>query len=624
MRAIGFLSRLALLALLAAFPCQAATVAEPLDAEREAFFDGLMGQMLDTQNVAGALVTVVEDGRVVVDKGYGYTDLDRGVRADGVTSQFRIASVSKLFAFTAVMQLVEEGRLDLDADVNRYLDFRIPNTYAQPITLRHLITHTAGFEDRMLGLAAYPGQVRPDRTLGETMADSLPARVRPPGVQVAYSNYGAALAGYIVERVSGLSYADYVERRIFRPLGMRSTHFQQPGPDAMPPGFSRSYRYLNGGLSPRRVEYIYAAPAGGAASTGADMARFMLAHLNDGTLDGARILRPETARLMRTRTISNAPGAEGMAYGFYETEIEGRRLVGHGGKIAGFTSLLMLSPETQTGVFVVMNTQGRMMTVEQTVRAYFKRFHPGPPTPPSPTQVATADLAEYAGAYQPNIVNVTGVEHAPTLLAAARLRPHPDGGLVLTLGPEEIRWAPEAKDTFRRIQGGERGDRLVFLRDAQGRISGFVQGDRAYMAFRRLEVTETPQFAGAMGLLALAGALAAIGLAARTLWRRRDAPGMLLAARALGLASAVLLLASAATLVAGVAALGELPLAPPPALQVGATLAGLALAASLASAVLALGVARRGGVRLAGVLTLVSLMAMSPAYWLMHEARLFL
>ena len=173
-------------------------------ADLEAWLDGYMPYALSTADIAGAVVVVVKDGQVILEKGYGYSDVKTHARVDPKTTLFRPGSVSKLFTWTAVMQQVEAGKLDLDHDINEYLDFKIEGYGGQPIKLRHLMTHTAGFEESLLDLLVTDlNKLKP---LGEALKDSIPARIYPPGTVPAYSNYGASLAGYIVSRVSGVPF----------------------------------------------------------------------------------------------------------------------------------------------------------------------------------------------------------------------------------------------------------------------------------------------------------------------------------------------------------------------------------------------------------------------------------
>src|SRR5215216_6575705 len=207
-------------------PSQQQGPADP--AELEAFLDEELGREMDQHHIAGAAVSVVKDGELFFAKGYGAADLENGIPVDPEQTTFRIGSVTKLFTWTAVMQLAEQGKPDLDEDINTYLDFRIPDTYPQPITLKHLLTHTAGFETRYFEVAALDADDQlPTR---EWLVSHMPARVRPSGEYAAYSNYGTSLAGYIVARVSGEPYDQYIQEHILNPLGMVHSTAQSPIP----------------------------------------------------------------------------------------------------------------------------------------------------------------------------------------------------------------------------------------------------------------------------------------------------------------------------------------------------------------------------------------------------------
>src|SRR5216684_351792 len=184
-------------------------------ADATAWLDGFMPMQLEREDIAGAVVLVVKDGKVLLAKGYGYKDVAKKIPVTPDSTLFRPGSISKLFTWTAVMQLVEQGKLDLDRDVNDYIDFKIPATYPQPITLRHIMTHTPGFEETIQELfVANASQLKP---LDAYLKEHMPARIFPPGTTPAYSNYAATLAGYIVERASGQNFNDYVDEHVFKP-----------------------------------------------------------------------------------------------------------------------------------------------------------------------------------------------------------------------------------------------------------------------------------------------------------------------------------------------------------------------------------------------------------------------
>ena len=267
----------------------------------EAWLDGYVPYALERGGVAGAVVVVVKDGKVLLQKGYGYADIATRKPVDPDTTLFRPGSVSKLFAWTAVMQLVEQGKLDLDRDVNTYLDFAIPPYQGQPVTMRNLMTHTAGFEETAKYLIGAEPWAAP--ALDRYLKENLPERIFPAGKIPSYSNYGATLAGYIVQRVSGQPFADYIDQHIFAPLGMQHATVRQPLPANLKPLMSSGYEDASG--KPKPFEIVGPAPAGSSSVSGADMARFMIAHLQDGQFNGVQILKPETARMMHSTALNN-------------------------------------------------------------------------------------------------------------------------------------------------------------------------------------------------------------------------------------------------------------------------------------------------------------------------------
>ena len=286
------------------------TASHTLDArDVDAWLDGFMRYALPTADIAGAVVVVVKDSHVVTQRGFGVSDVATQAAVDPAATLFRIGSVSKLFTWTAVMQQVEAGKLNLDEDVNRYLDFKIPAREGKPITLRNLMTHTAGFEEHAKYL--FVRDVKDLTPVGDYLKKWVPTRIFAPGEIPAYSNYGATLAGYIVERVSGEGFDAYIAHHIFQPLGMQNATFEQPLPPALAPHMSKSYRVASGPDYP--FELIIPAPAGSVSISGADIARFMMAHLNNGQLGEARILKAETAREMHASTFAAVPPLPAMA-----------------------------------------------------------------------------------------------------------------------------------------------------------------------------------------------------------------------------------------------------------------------------------------------------------------------
>src|SRR5256885_2253248 len=227
-------------------------------ADVETFLDALIPDELQNRNMAGAVVSVVKDGQVLLEKGYGYADFSAKKQVLANQTLFRPGSISKLFTAIAVMQLVEQGKLDLDRDVNEYIDFAIPKTYPEPVTLRRLLTHTAGFEEVLKNLfVASQQQMKPQH---DYLVAALPARIFPPGKTAAYSNYGLTVAGYIVERLSGEKFESYIDTHILKPLKMQSSTFAQPLPGPLESQMSQGYSIAT--KPPKSFEFLQAAPAG--------------------------------------------------------------------------------------------------------------------------------------------------------------------------------------------------------------------------------------------------------------------------------------------------------------------------------------------------------------------------
>ncbi len=370
-------------------------------ADLAAWLDGFMPYALADGGVAGAVVVVVADGDVALAKGYGYSDLESHAPVDPAHTLFRPGSISKLFTWTAVMQLVEQGQIDLDADVGEYLDFDLPERDGdRPITMRDIMTHTAGFEERLKKLITPdPENAEP---LGESMASWVPRRIFPAGSTPAYSNYATGLAGYIVERVSGQSFDDYIDEHIFAPLGMHESTFRQPLPERLVDQMSKGYADTSGEAQP--FEIVNPAPAGSLSSTGTDMAKFMLAHLNGGELSGVRILQPETARTMHETMLTMLPPLNRMALGFYETDVNGRDVIAHGGDTQWFHSYLHLFLDEGIGLYVAVNSAGKRGAAHSIRTALFEQFAdrylPGPePSGEVDPKTAAEHAALMAGTY---------------------------------------------------------------------------------------------------------------------------------------------------------------------------------------------------------------------------------
>lgn len=421
-----------LLMIVQAAAAQSSTSGPTDPAELEAFLDGVMTTQMESKHIAGAVVAVVKDGELFFDKGYGYADLEQHIPVDSERTLFRPGSVSKLFVWTAVMQLVEQNRLSLDTDVNEYLDFTIPNTYPQPITLRHLLTHTPGFED--IGQDLFKLNAAEIRPLDEYLKTHIPARVYPPGEIGAYSNYGTALAGYIVERVSGLPFTEYVEQNIFAPLSMEHSTFRQPLPADLAADMSSGYNFSNGGYVKGAFEYVQAYPAGSLSASALDLARFMIAHLQDGRYGQSQILQEETARQMRQQLFTHDPRLNGLAYGFLESTINGRRILSHGGDTILFHTGLFLIPEENVGLYVSTNSTGGAVVPDEVMKAFVDRYYAAERmVAPEPPADFAGRIAAYLGAYTLARGNYTSFEKVISLITPISASLNNEGYLVVSI-----------------------------------------------------------------------------------------------------------------------------------------------------------------------------------------------
>jgi CubicO group peptidase (beta-lactamase class C family) len=370
-------------------------------ADVEAWLDGFLGFALPRGNIAGAVVVVVKDGQVLLQKGYGYADVEKKTPVDPEATLFRPGSISKLFTWTAVMQQVEQGKLDLDADVSQYLDFEIPpGPNGTPIRLRDVMTHTPGFEESVKELIVEDeSRIAPN---GEVLKRWVPERIYEAGRMPAYSNYATGLAGYLVERVSGMTFDDYLDRHIFGPLGMAHSSFRQPLPEALKAGMSQGYEDASG--KPQDYEIVNLAPAGALAATGSDMARFMIAHLQKGAYGEARILAAETAEKMHGTPNTVIPGINRMLLGFYETNTNGRRIISHGGDTQYFHSDLQLYIDDGVGYYISFNSAGKEGATGALRAAFHRqftdRYFPGPaPTGELDEKTAEEQARAIAGSY---------------------------------------------------------------------------------------------------------------------------------------------------------------------------------------------------------------------------------
>ncbi|HEX9707351.1 MAG TPA: serine hydrolase domain-containing protein, partial [Steroidobacteraceae bacterium] len=482
----------------------------------EAWLDGFMPFAMARGDIAGSVVVLVKDGQILLQKGYGYADVKARKPVDPERTLFRPGSVSKLFTWTAVMQQVERGKLDLDIDINEYLDFEIPpGPGGEPLTLRNLMTHTPGFEQTIKELIG--SDARSLRKLDEALKLWVPNRIYAPGTTPAYSNYATGLAGYLVERSSGLGFDDYVEQNIFQPLGMTRSTFRQPLPEAFEADMSKGYKL--GSDEPHPYELINMSPAGALASTGADMGAFMIAHLQQGAYRENRILSAETAKQMHETPLTLLPPLNRMVLGFYETNINGRRAISHGGDTQYFHSNLHLFLDEGVGLYISMNSTGKDGAAgplrDGLFNGFSDRYFPGP-VPDGEVDKATA--AEHARRISGHYILSRRIESSLVsllnLATPISVGSNPDGTISVSilLGPNQkpIKWREISPYVWVEVGGKSR----VAAKVENGRVVRFSFDDFAPIIF----FERAPAAKSGAWLLPAAGVSLAILVLTVLLW----------------------------------------------------------------------------------------------------------
>ncbi|MFX0196016.1 MAG: serine hydrolase domain-containing protein, partial [Candidatus Hodarchaeota archaeon] len=393
--------------LLLTFPClaHATSTSGPTDSkELEVFLDKFFADQMEKLHIPGVGFALVKDGEIFFTKGYGFADLEKQTPVIPDRTLFRVASISKLFTATAIMQLYEQGKLNLDDDVNRYLNlFKLEANYSEPITFANLLTHTGGFDDRNIKLAVLSrSELLP---LGQYLALRMPPRVMPPGDVTSYSNHGFALAGYLVEEISGTPFSEYIDKNILQPLKMKRTSFQLP--PHLTADLAKGYVYKNGTYQAVPFEFLKGAPAYSLITTATDMAHFMIAHLQNGRFQNSHILKEATAQEMHRQHFTHHPKLPGFAYGFFESFENKQRSLEHSGDVRGFYSRLFLLPDHKLGFFVSSNNFGsgvEWKLLTELRKQFLDHYYPvtEKPTTPQPPADFEARADRFAGSYRFN------------------------------------------------------------------------------------------------------------------------------------------------------------------------------------------------------------------------------
>ncbi len=411
-----------------------------------------------------------------------------------ILKMYHIGSTSKLITWTAVMQRVEAGKLDLNTDINTYLDFEMPlglekslgKTATEPITMTHLMTHTPGFED-------YPGmlfRLSEDELLplNEYIKKYLPARIFPAGEVAAYSNYGTALAGYVVERVSGLPFSEYIEKNIFTPLNMKSSTYRQLTTSDFSARIAKPYRFINGSYVEGSFEYILPEPAGSMSTTASDMANFMIAHLSGGAYDGEQILKEETLNEMHKQRFTYDPDLGGMTLGFMEGVFNDKNVLFHSGGTMLYNTCLYLIPEVNTGIFISYSG-GNHLLHSEVFQEFMDFYYPiNTEIKGVPGEGSRERAKKFIGEYQMNRRSITTDEKINSILGGGiiTIDVNEDGYLLVTNVGETNEFVEIEPGVYQNLREGRTQDyfgnfhKIVFKTDHLGRIMLTTDGPMTY------------------------------------------------------------------------------------------------------------------------------------------------
>lgn len=467
-----------------------------------ALLQGVVPEEMTNRHAPGAVVVIVKDGQTIFKQGFGVTNLESKIPVDADGTVFRVASVSKPVTIFTTLRLVEEGKLQIGADVNQYLKgFRIPEAFGQPVTLVNLFTHTGGFDDREIGFTAKtPAEVLP---LGEYLRLRMPPRVSAPGRYYSYSNHGISLVGSVDESVEGKPYREVAEEQTFGPLRMSSSSYGYS--EKLAGRRATGYVWEKGGYKRVEDDYVQLVPAVSLETTGGDMARFMTAVLGGGRIDGKQVLSEELAAKMVTRQFTMDERLPGASYGFYEAMHGKKTLFIQNGEWFGVASLLVLVPEEHLGYFIATNSEEVGVTYA-VLGKFLDAYYPVEKT--STAAMAMGDVKEYEGRYMMEHYPRRSIEKIAQLLRESSVRRGAGAGELRIVATDfgNVNVQAAGKDFF---SGDAESPQVAFGRDENGRVNYmFID----HQAFRKLEWYEWPKLH--IGLFVLFGLVFGAGMLA--------------------------------------------------------------------------------------------------------------
>ena len=472
-------------------------------AELESFLDAYLAEQMDEHHIPGVVITFVKDGEVFFSKGYGYTDIERQVPFDPEQTLLTTASLGKAFTAVGVLQLNERGVIDLHEDVRPYFkDFQLETRFDEPLTFANLLTHTDGFEARMIGVAA---QTQDDLLpLGQLIHAYTPTQVYPPGEYMTYGDFAANLSGYMTQEISGQPFEQYMDNNILAPLGMTSSTFNQHLSNEMMNRLATGYEYQDGQQEAVPFFYIRYAPQGGLRTTATDMNQFMLVLLNGGTYDNAQILNEKTVQMMFTQQFAPDPKMAGITYGLFEHFENGQRVLLRDGDGVGTRSRMVLFPEQDMGFFISYNSGDSNLRMN-IVSAIMDRYFPDPTSAPVPMEGYQERANMFTGTYRQlqadvttfgksmfffsQLIEVTATDEGYLSIAATGM----GGDQSSVMGGFEgtSLWVEIEPLYFERVDGK---GQLSFVQDESGDIIQMISGQGYHSTFTKLPWYESQSF----------------------------------------------------------------------------------------------------------------------------------
>ncbi|MEK5023807.1 serine hydrolase [Paenibacillus sp. FSL M7-1046] len=334
----------------------------------EQSIDPIMQEELEKRHIPGSAVVVTQGDRIIFSKGYGYADVEQSIPVDPAKTIMRLGSITKTVTAVSAMQLVEQGKLTLHDDLNTFLHaYQLPSFGKQPITLHHLLTHTAGLDESIYKIQAHSREksLSAEQYLRQYFRQQPP--VREPGQEYEYSNAGLGLVGNLIEQTAGTDLGAYMFQNVFTPLKMPSASLTVPESS---PDMAKSYVYSNKKYTAVSSTYPHIPGAGALSVIPDEFAHFMIALLNQGVYQGTALLKPDSVEMMQQSQFAEHPKVDGVGYGLYRGHLaDGSTVLTHTGEIEGFAAKMELIPSQKLGILIVSNGEEGGITYDKVTDA---------------------------------------------------------------------------------------------------------------------------------------------------------------------------------------------------------------------------------------------------------------